>query len=136
MSLDVTELLVDDELGAEPFKVLRMRQVVGDDGLARHNVLEQDAVGIFQPMEGRVLRRLPAEDHVSGVEWVLYTTFPLTTGTGPNLDADIIQRGAGRARVGRGYTVTKVMDYLHYGEGWVMALLTPRSTSNSVGPRR
>lgn len=118
MSIDVTDIVLDPDLGGHCFDVLREVMAVGDDGLRRTAWQKHStAVGSIQPAMAEDLKRLPEAERVSGTI-VVRTPFSLTAGQ-DSTTADVVWWQ------GTHYTVVSA-DPWAFGQGWTQALCVAR----------
>lgn len=119
MSLDVTDVVLDPDMGGHTFQVVRESEAVTNDGL-RQTAWQKvaQAFGSIQPADSAELERLPEAERVNGAIMV-YTPYPLSPGAG-SMTADVVWWQ------GRHYTV-QVANAWPFGRGWTAALCTLRS---------
>lgn len=116
MSIDVTDIVLDPDLGGQTFDVIRETVGVSEGGLRTTvgtRIVGQ--AGNVQPATSGELERLPEAERLNGAITV-YTPFPLTAGDG-NRTADVVWWE------GRHYTVA-TSNAWPQGRGWTMALCT------------
>ena len=119
MSIDVTDVVLDPDMGGHAFQVVRESDTVDNDGLRQTTWTKvAEAFGSVQPADSSALERLPEAERLNGAIMV-YTPFPLSAGSG-DMTADVVWWG------GRHYTV-KTVNGWQFGRGWTAALCTLRS---------
>lgn len=112
--LDVTEVLTDPEI-IDSLACERRTSSVNESGYTVINTTVLPFVGVVCNEAGDVLHRLAEGQRVEG-SLSIVTKFQLLDGRA-GLSADIVQWKSNR------YTVTKVLDYEHFGSGFVEAIV-------------
>lgn len=111
--LDVTEVLIDPDFMDTGLVCTRNTQTVGPNGLAINTPTLFPFAGVVTNDNGDVLNRI-AEGERNVADIVVHTTFVLTDGRG-NVSTDLVSWR------GEQYTVKSVIDYSHFGRGFVSA---------------
>jgi galactose-6-phosphate isomerase len=111
--LDVSEILTDPDF-CQPLICNRLKQTVGEDGLAINTPVRIRFTGVVTTVSGLELERNAVGELITGTI-LICTRFRLTDGKS-GLSADIIDIGPRR------YTVTNVYLYSQYGRGFVEAV--------------
>jgi hypothetical protein len=111
--LDVTEILMDPDF-CQPLVCTRLKQTVGEDGLAVNTPIRIPFTGVVTQVSGAQLERNAVGELITGTILVC-TKFRLTDGK-IGLTADIVTIGPRR------YTVINVYNYSQYGQGFVEAV--------------
>lgn len=104
--LDVTDVLLDPDF-ADSLVCERITTTVGDDGIASEDKTEKRFAGVVTNESGDKLRRLAQGERVEG-NIIVHARFRLQEG-------DIVRW------LGRRFTVTNVLDWSHFGRGFVAA---------------
>lgn len=111
--LDVSELLTDPDF-CQRLICTRLKQIVGENGLAVNSPVRIPFTGVVTQMSGAELERNAVGELITGTILVC-TKFRLTDGK-VGLTADIITMGPRR------YTVINVYNYSQYGQGFIEAV--------------
>lgn len=123
--LDVTELLTDPDFCETNLFCSRMKQTVGEDGLAIDTPTRIRFTGVVTMVSGAMLERNAVGELITGTI-LICTRFRLTDGK-QGITADIVQWGP------RTYTVTNVYNYSRFGRGFMEAVcdLIPLEGTNA-----
>src|SRR5688572_1219724 len=111
--LDVSDVLTDPDFMDEGLICKRSTQTVGDNGRAVLATQSTSFAAVVTSDKGDFLERLAGGERKKG-SIKIRTVFRLTSGTG-DTTADIV------TWQGRDYTVARLDDYAHFGEGFVCA---------------
>lgn len=116
--IDVSELLTDPDF-AQPVRLVRIIQMVGEDGLAVTSEHVQMIIGVIQPASGDTIAKLPEAQRVEGV-LSFWTTFQLTAlGAMDSASYQIEYKGSR-------YIMVSLIDWGTPGNGYVEAALARR----------
>ena len=118
--MDITSMLVDSEMGSAPFTVERIVYSRSTEGTVSHSTSTQ-ACGCIHPGTVEMLKLLPEEErHETYI--VIYTDYPLSTGTSEDTDTSFI--GADRIHWnGQVWRVVNVRDWQGFGYCRAIAVL-------------
>lgn len=130
--IDVSDIVLDADMGGFSFDVIRRERAVGANGMAAlqpaYNVIQgirTTARGVIVSGNVRELERDPeGARQVSTLS--VHTPFRLTSGT-DQYEADIVWWQ------NRSYTVVLVNDYSHYGRGFVNAIIELLPINDAAG---
>lgn len=111
--IDVTELMTDPDFTSLDLVCERNTQTVSNQGLAVNSARQYGFAGVVTNDKGDVLQRGTDGSRVTG-NINIHTRFRLSDG-GAALDADNVLWG------GRRYVVANVLDWSHFGRGFVNA---------------
>jgi hypothetical protein len=128
MSLDMTDVLLDPDMGGHTFTVLRRSRVTGANGRATTlGERRQDGVvGSVQPASSEDLERLPEEERIAGAV-MIYTPHPLSAGDGVWT--------ADRVFWDSRHWIVRQVDAWPFGAGFVQALAVLEPLHNEPAQR-
>jgi galactose-6-phosphate isomerase len=112
--LDVSELVVDPDFCETNLYCNRLKQVVGENGLAVNTPTKVRFTGVVTQVSGAELERNAVGELITG-SILICTRFRLTDGK-IGITADIIDFGP------RSYTVVNVYNYSRFGRGLIEAV--------------
>ena len=119
--MDITDAVFDPELGCTAFTVERITYTRSRSGTAPRSRTAQ-AMGCIHPGTPEMLQLLPEEERADSFS-VIYTDYPLSTGT-PETAGACSFTGADRIRWnGRTWRVVRVRDWQMFGYYQALAVL-------------
>lgn len=111
--IDLTDVLEDEELGAETLQLIRLDQTVSARGRAVNvEAAPADFIGIVTQDAAQILERVPDGAFAAGA--ILVTTSTPLRMTSETSDADVIIWNGAR------YSVNKIGNYLRHGFNWAV----------------
>ena len=111
--LDVSDIVLDPDF-ADEMICYRSTQTIGDNGRAINTDPQPLTFwGVVTEYDGDILERTAEGDRIRG-SITVHSRFVLIEGS-PSVTADIIEFR------GRKYTVSKVDNYSHFGQGFIAA---------------
>ena len=112
-NLDVSDVLADPDF-ADTLIVTRNIQTVDEHGRASVSQDETTILGVVTADRARERAMAAAGVFIKG-SILVHTAFPLTEGSAPDTDSDVVTWRD------KQYTVVQVSDYSHFGAGFVSA---------------
>lgn len=112
--IDFSDVLDDEEMGAESLYLVRIDAVVGTNGRSAPIETMTTISGIVTQDAGAIMERTDAATYVKGS--ILVTTATQLREAGAGVDADVIIRN------GKRYVVSTLADYALHGFNWAVCV--------------